>query len=169
MRETPEDIERLQKLLDASYEKGGEHLKGIITPERRLTAAQLCEELQGMTLLALATVSAKGEPVVGPVDGVLFKGQFIFGSAENSVRFKHIRARPAVSATHFRGEELVVTVHGYAHELDKPDRRYDELKDVYREIYGGDWDGWNYWEEAPYAFIEPRAIFAASFKGISQA
>ncbi len=164
MRETPEDIVRLQRLLDESYAKAGEHLRDIITPERRLSAERICEELKGMTLLALATVSAKGEPVVGPVDGVLFKGLFIFGSAENSVRFQHIRTRPAVSATHFRGEELVVTVHGYARELDKPDSRYDELKDVYREIYGGEWDNWNYWESAPYAYIEPRVMFAGTFK-----
>jgi len=35
MRETSQDIVRLQRLLDESYEKAGEHLRSIITPERR--------------------------------------------------------------------------------------------------------------------------------------
>jgi hypothetical protein len=117
-----------------------------------------------MTLLSLATVSARCEPVVGPVDGIFYRGLFWFGSAENSVRFRHIRARPAVSATHTRGEELVVTVHGTAHEIDKASGQYEEFKEVLREVYGQQWDSWGYWESAPFAYIEPRLMFAASFK-----
>ncbi len=163
MRETPEDIVRLQRLLDESYAKAGEHLRDIITPERRLSAERICEELKGMTLLALATVSAKGEPVVGPVDGIFYKGLLWFGSAENSARFRHLRARPAVSATHTRGEELVVTVHGTAYEIDKALGQYDEFREVLREVYP-DYDSWGHWESAPYAYIEPRVMFAGTFK-----
>jgi uncharacterized pyridoxamine 5'-phosphate oxidase family protein len=168
VRETPEEIARLQTLLDESYATSGAHLRSIITAERRLSAEEVCRELQGMTLLALATVTAKGEPIVGPVDGIFFHGRFLFGSAENSVRFRHIRSRPQVSATHLRGEELVVTVHGSAEEIDKSVGDWEELKSVFREVYGNDWDQWGFWETAPYAFIEPRVMFAASFKGIAQ-
>jgi hypothetical protein len=168
MRETPDDIAKMQRLLDDSYAKAGSHLKSIITPERGLTAEEVCAELQGMTLLSLATVNSRCEPFVGPVDGMLIHGVFWFGSAENSLRFRHIRARAQVSATHTRGEELVVTVHGTAHEIDKSAGDYEELKDVFREIYGSDWDSSGFWETAPYAWIEPRAMFAASFKGIAQ-
>lgn len=167
MRETAEEISRLQTLLDASYERAGEHLKSIITPERRLSAQEVCSELQGMTLLSLATVNSRCEPIVSPVDGIFFHGAFWFGSSEESLRFRHIRARPQVSATHTRGEELVVTVHGVAREIDKSVGDWDELKDVFREIYG-DWDSWDFWATAPYAWIEARAMFAASFKGIAQ-
>jgi hypothetical protein len=38
MHETSQDLARLQRLLDESYEKAGEHLRSIITPERRLNA-----------------------------------------------------------------------------------------------------------------------------------
>jgi uncharacterized pyridoxamine 5'-phosphate oxidase family protein len=71
-----------------------------------------------MCLLALATVTADGRPVTGPVDGIFYRGAFHFGSAPDSVRFKHIRARPQVSATHLPGEELAVTVHGRAVPVD---------------------------------------------------
>jgi uncharacterized pyridoxamine 5'-phosphate oxidase family protein len=168
MRETPEDIARLQKLLDESYARSGEHLRSIITPKRRLSAEDVARELQGMTLLSLATVNSRCEPIVSPVDGMFLHGQLWFGSAENSLRFRHIRARPQVSATHTRGEELVVTVHGIAHEIDKSVGDYEELKQCFREVYGPQWDSWGYWESAPYAWIEPRVMFAASFKGIAQ-
>ena len=90
MHETPEDLAALQALLDRSYESAGQHLKRIITPERRLTAEQLAERLTGMSLLALATATADGRPIVGPVDGVFYRGAFHFGSAADSVRFRHI-------------------------------------------------------------------------------
>ena len=108
------DLQRLQALLDASYAAAGEHLLRIHSPDKRLTAEQVAERLQGMVLLSLATVTADGRPIVGPVDSIFFRGAFVFGSAPDSIRFRHIRARPAVSATHLPGEELSVTVHGRA-------------------------------------------------------
>src|SRR5205807_5008810 len=64
------------------------HLSSIITPDRRLTARQVCERLTGMRLLALATVTADGRPLVGPVDGIFYRGAFYFGSSPDSVRFR---------------------------------------------------------------------------------
>src|SRR6187551_2774318 len=114
MKETPADVAALQALLDRSYERAGKHLLRIHTPERRLTAEQVVERLTGMTLLSLATVTADGRPIVGPVDGIFYRGAFHFGSAPDSVRFRHIDARPHVSATHLPGEDLGITVHGRA-------------------------------------------------------
>lgn len=165
MHESPEDIERLQRLLDESYEKSGEHLRSIIIPTRRLSAEDVCRELQKMTLLSLATVTARGEPIVSPVDGIFYKRLLWFGSSEKSVRVRHIRVRPQVSATHTRGEELVVTVHGRAVEIEKASGNYEGFKEVCREVYGPQWDSWGYWDgPAPFAYIEPRVMFAASFK-----
>src|SRR2546423_15660523 len=103
MRETADDLRTLQELLDRSYAAAGGHLLRIHTPERRLTAAEVAERLSGMCLLALATVTADGRPLVGPVDGAFYRGAFHFGSAPDSFRFRHIRARPQVSATHLPG------------------------------------------------------------------
>ena len=118
MHETARDLATLQALLDASAAGAGAHMRSIITPERRLDAAALCARLEGMTLLALATVTADGRPLVGAVDGVFYRGHFYFGSAPDSIRFRHIRARPQVSATHLPGEHLQVTVHGRAVVID---------------------------------------------------
>jgi hypothetical protein len=128
MNETPEDLAALQELLDRSYESAGTHLLRIITPERRLTAEQVAERLTGMCLLALATATADGRPIVGPVDGIFYRGAFHFGSAPDSVRFRHIASRPHVSATHLPGEELAVTVHGRAVPVDvKADLGFREV------------------------------------------
>lgn len=163
MHETPEDLAALQGLLDRSYAAAGAHLLNIHTPERRLTATQIAERLQGMRLLALATVTADGRPLVGPVDGIFFRGAFYFGSAGNSVRFRHIARRPDVSATHAPAEELAVTVHGRARVVNlgsaeqAPFRQ--TLLDVYLPRYGAAWE--EFLESGPvYAQIEAQRMFA---------
>src|SRR3954447_11174649 len=140
MHETPDDLAALQDLLDRSHAGAGSHLRRIITPERRLTAEQVSERLTGMCLLALATATRDGRPIVGPVDGIFFRGAFHFGSSPDSVRFRHIAARPHVSATHLPGEELAVTVQGRAERVDTssgPCR--DVLLDIYLPLYGERW------------------------------
>lgn len=144
MHETPADLVVLQELLDRSTAEAGEHLRRIITPERRLDADEVCSRLTGMSLLALATTTADGRPLVGPVDGVFYRGSFYFGSAPDSVRFRHIRKRPWVSATHLPGEELAVTVHGRAVSVDVHDEEHagfrQTLLDIYVPRYGPDWE-----------------------------
>jgi nitroimidazol reductase NimA-like FMN-containing flavoprotein (pyridoxamine 5'-phosphate oxidase superfamily) len=144
VHETEDDLIALQALLDRSYAAAGAHLLRIHSPERRLRAEQVVERLQGMCLLALATVTADGRPVVGPVDGIFHRGEFHFGSAPDSVRFRHIRARPSVSATHLPGEELAITVHGRAIPVDVRDDRAagfrQTLLDIYVPRYGPQWE-----------------------------
>jgi nitroimidazol reductase NimA-like FMN-containing flavoprotein (pyridoxamine 5'-phosphate oxidase superfamily) len=144
MHETADDLKALQELIDRSYATAGAHLLAIHEPERRLSAEQVSERLTGMCLLALATVTRDCRPIVGPVDGIFFRGAFHFGSAANSARFRHIRTRPQVSATHLPGEELAVTVHGRAVPIDiaAPEHAAfrQALLDVYVPIYGAGWE-----------------------------
>jgi nitroimidazol reductase NimA-like FMN-containing flavoprotein (pyridoxamine 5'-phosphate oxidase superfamily) len=144
MYESRADLAILQELLDRSYASAGAHLLRIHTPERRLSAGEVAQRLTGMCLLALATVTADCRPVVGPVDGVFYRGAFYFGSSPDSIRFRHIRARPQVSATHLPGEERAVTVHGRAvpidvqHERNAGFRR--ALLEIYVPRYGPQWE-----------------------------
>lgn len=140
MHETPEDLAALQELIDRSYANAGPHLLRIHSPERRLSAEQLAERLQGMCLLSLATVTADGRPIVGPVDGIFYRGTFHFGSSPDSVRFRHIAKRPQVSATHLPGEELAVTVHGRAVPVDTSSGGFRQaVLDIYVPRYGDSW------------------------------
>ena len=163
MHESPADIEALQDLLDRSYALAGAHLLRIHTPERRLSAERVVERLTGMSLLTLATVTADCRPIVGPVDGIFYRGAFHFGSSPDSVRFRHIRTRPHVSATHLPGEELAITVHGSAVPVDI---QADEgaglrraLLEVYVPRYGPDWEE-EFLDSGPvYARIDAERMF----------
>ena len=162
MHESPADLAALQELLDRSHAAAGAHLRRIITPDRRLTAEQVAERLTGMCLLALATVTADGRPIVGPVDGIFFRGAFHFGSAPDSLRFRHIRARPQVSATHVPGEELAVTVHGRASPVDiqgdSGAQFRQTLLDIYVPRYGPQWE--EFLDSGPtYARIDADRMF----------
>lgn len=143
MHESQADLVALQGLLDGSYAAAGAHLLRIHTPDRRLSAEQVVERLTGMRLLVLATVTSDGRPMVAPVDGIFYRGAFHFGSAPDSMRFRHIRSRPHVSATHLPGEELAITVHGRASMVDvRGDAGADlrkTLLDVYVPRYGPGW------------------------------
>ncbi len=135
MLETPDELERLQTLLDTSAAAAGPHLAGICTPERRLSAAEVCRRLDGMRLLVLATVTADGRPLVGPVDGYLLHGSFHFSSGRDSVRLRHLAVRPSVSAAHVPGEHLAVTVHGRAELFELDDPAHRELRQAMLDWY----------------------------------
>jgi Pyridoxamine 5'-phosphate oxidase len=165
MHETADDLAALQRLLDASYTAAGEHLREVVTTERRLDAAGVVAALPGMRLLVLATVTLDGRPITGAVDGIFYRGAFHFGSSPHSVRFRHIARGSAVSATHLPGEPLAVSVHGTATMIDvgAPEhagfRR--TLLDIYVPRYGAEWesflDG-----GAVYARIEATKMFTFS-------
>ncbi len=162
MHERPDDLAELQAVLDRSFEAAGPHLRDIAGPDRRLDAVQLAERLTGMRLLVLATSTRDGRPINGPVDGIFYRGRFHFGSSPESLRFRHLRERPAVSATHLPDESMAVTVHGDAELIDIHAPEHAEFKqtvlDIYTPRYGEEWaemlDG-----DASYARITPRRMF----------
>lgn len=163
MYESAADLAALQALIDRSYAAAGAHLLRIHDPARRLSAQQVSERLSGMRLLALATVSSAGTPIVGPVDGVFYRGCFYFGSAPDSIRMQHIRRRPHVSATHLPGEELAITVHGRAVPIDIRAPEHggfrQALLDIYTPRYGPDWEQ-TFLDAGPvYARIDAERMF----------
>ena len=169
MNETPGELERLQRLLDESSAAAGPHLRGIISDDRRLTAEQLCERLQGMRLLTVATVTADGRPLVGPVDGYLLHGSFYFSSGRDSVRMRHLAARPGVSATCLPAEDLAVTVHGRAelfevNDLDHPELRRAML-DHYLPKQGAAFETWLDQADAIGARIAAEKMFTFHLDG----
>lgn len=159
MHEIENDLQELQELLDASYERAGSHLRSIWGEETRLDAAALVNEMTGVQVLDLATVTPKGEPRVAPVDGLFYRGHFWFGSAENSVRFRNIRSNSAVSGVVTHGlETFLVLVHGNAEEIDPRGPQAGGFAKYPREIYDFDWDEMH--PTAPYARIEARTMLA---------
>ena len=169
MLETPEEMARLQDLLDSSMDRAGPHLRGIITERRRLLAPELTGRLQGMRLLVLATVTADGRPLCGPVDGYFIHGTFWFSSGRDSVRMRHLAARPAVSATHLPGDELAVTVHGRAEILAFDDPASQALRqamlDEYLPKQGPSFEQWLQDLDGLGARIAPEKMFTFHLDG----
>jgi nitroimidazol reductase NimA-like FMN-containing flavoprotein (pyridoxamine 5'-phosphate oxidase superfamily) len=167
VHESEADLSQLQALLDRSYAASGSHLLSIHTPERRLDARQVAQRLTWMSLLALATVTADGRPIIGPVDGIFFRGCFHFGSAPDSLRFRHIRKRPQVSVTHLPSEDLAVTVHGRAIAVDVRSEEAAEFRHallgVYAPRYGAEWE--QFLDSGPiYARIDAERMFAFAIR-----
>ena len=165
MHETDQELDALQQLLAASYARAGSHLRYIWGEETRLDARELCEELTGVQVLDLATVTPRTEPRVAPVDGLFYRGRLWFGSSGDSMRFRHIRARPQVSASVTHGESFALVVHGTAREvsIDVPEQR--GFRDYLIEVYGPEWETWYGGESLPYAWIEAERMF--TFGGVT--
>ena len=158
MQETDDDLDELQKLLQRSYGAAGPHLRDVHTSGARVDASELVDRLSGMNVFVVATVSSEGRVFTGPVDGFLFHGRVHFGTSPVALRTRHLERRATISATHVRGEGLVVTVHGRARPLDLRGDDAD-FADLTREHYG---TGWDEWDGPPATWaIEPHRMFAA--------
>jgi general stress protein 26 len=117
MLETPDDLARLQTLLDASHARSTEHLRSIIHDDRVLTAAQVTSLLTGMRVISVATVTAHGEPRISAMDGHFLHGTWTLSTSRTSAKARHLTARPGVSVAHVDGEQLAVFSHGHVVEL----------------------------------------------------
>lgn len=156
MHETGDDLDRLQRLLDDSYARAGQHLRAIHTDAARIDARELVARMEGMKVAVVATVSLSGRPLTGPVDTFLYRGRLHFGTDHAAVRTRHLAHNDAVSATYVEGEGLVVTVHGRAVPVRHgQDSGYGQLL---RSWYGGDLD---WLGDNPTWAIEPERLFAA--------
>ncbi|WP_436519567.1 pyridoxamine 5'-phosphate oxidase family protein [Actinoplanes sp. HUAS TT8] len=151
MRETPDEVAELQRLLDASLRGATGHLRSIVA-ERTITAEQLTGVLTGMCVLSLATVTATGEPRISAVDGHFLHGRWIFGTAPTAAKARHLAARPAASVSHLRGEDLGVFVHGRVEAIDLS--REPDLLQYVREFYGDDAFDWE--NEVVYFRLQPH-------------
>jgi Pyridoxamine 5'-phosphate oxidase len=140
MHETEDELHRLQQLVDASFSGASEHLKSIMTPERRLSAAELVAELPVPAVLNIATVTARGEPRISAVDGHFLHGHWHFTTAAPSPKAVQLRARPAISASWTPRDGFGVFCHGTAASLDGEPKQL--LRQHFIAIYGADPEQW---------------------------
>lgn len=157
MLETPEELRELQVLLDRSHDRGGAHLVSIVTDERRLSAQQLANYLQGVKHVAFATVNSQGEPLAAPLDGWFIHGQWVVGTDANAVRARHIRRNPAVSLVHVVGDDIGIWAHGTARVLAREDRLAEDYDRLATAAYGSSPYGLG---EIAVIAVEARVMFA---------
>lgn len=137
MDETAEQLAELQAVLDRSRERARPYLRSIFTAEKTLSAADLVGLFQGPRQVAVATVSSSGDPRVAPVDALLVRGNFCFGTHETALRIRHLRRNPAISLTYFERDEIAVVAHGLGELIEYGNRDFRELDERFLAVYGG--------------------------------
>lgn len=140
MRETDQELAALQNLLDDSFGRASEHLLSIMTPERRLAASALVEQLPSPAVLNIATVTAGGEPRISAVDGHFIHGHWYFTTAADSPKARQLIARPAISASYTPRDGYGVFCHGRAVLLDGEERHM--LREHFLATYHADPEDW---------------------------
>jgi predicted pyridoxine 5'-phosphate oxidase superfamily flavin-nucleotide-binding protein len=158
MRETPEDLRRLQEVLDRSRaQMRSSMLAHVFTDERALTAEALVALFPDRRVAAFATVSADGRPRVAPVDVLFVRGRFHLATPNTSLRVRHLRRQPAASLTYFDGDDTGVIAHGPARILAPGDPEFTDADAACREIYGQSALDWS--ADSIYVWLEPELLF----------
>lgn len=142
MLESPAETAVLQALLDESYARAGAHLRSIVHDGRTLSAGDVVAYLAGVRHFVVATVAASGEPVTSAVDGLFLHGRLWFSSSADSVKVRHLEARPAVSASHVVGDTVGVFIHGRARVVRGATPEADELAPAWRGVYASTPEEW---------------------------
>jgi hypothetical protein len=154
MYETVAETDALQELLDRSLAGATEHLRGIVGPQRTLSAGQTVTVLQGMRTLSVATVTGRGEPRISAVDGHFLHAKFVFTTAGSAAKARQLRARPAVSVAHVVGDDLGVFVHGRAEFLTGSSPDFAAIEAHLVTHYGSSPSSWA--EDIAYLRVQPN-------------
>jgi hypothetical protein len=159
VHETPSELTALQALIDASFAKSSDHLRGIMEPQRRLTAEQMVADIPSPAVLNVATVTRRGEPRLAALDGHFLHGRWYFTTAGNSPKAVHIRSRPAVSASFTPRDGYGIFCHGDAQLVDGDEKHM--LIEHCTKVYGRSPE--TFGEGIAYIRIEPKWLVGFAF------
>jgi pyridoxine/pyridoxamine 5'-phosphate oxidase len=158
VRESASDLARLDRLLSDSITRASPFLRSAFEmPSHSLSAAQLATHLAGSLTVALATVTASGEPRVAPIAAFLLRGGFYVPTVAESARARHLAARPGASLTYYEGIDLAVLAHGRAEIIAATDPRFAELDETQVACGNQSVREWN--GEGVYLHIEPESLY----------
>jgi hypothetical protein len=162
VKETPEQLVRLQELLDASHARSGEHLTGIINEDRTLRASEIAGLLTGMRVLAVSTVTAQCQPRISGVDGHFLNARWVFTSSGTSAKARHLRVRPATSVAYIDGEEMAVYCHGRVEFLTPEHTDFAAIEEHLTAHYGSSPSSWG--PEIVYCRVQPTWMVGYAFQ-----
>src|SRR5271169_377707 len=100
MFETKAELAQLQGLLDDSFERAGAQMLVAYDSGQRLSAKQLAG-FQGVRLVSIASVNAKGEPRVAPRSAAFLHGRFYLAADTRSTTVRRLRRNPTVAITYY--------------------------------------------------------------------
>ncbi len=102
-----------------------------------LSAADVVALMTGMKVLAVATVTAGGEPRISALDGHFLHGTWSFSTSGTAAKARHLAARPQTSVAHVDGEEMALFSHGRALPMTPGHPRWQQTLDHWTGHYGG--------------------------------
>ena len=145
-------------MLSHSIEQAGAFLRSSFEmPEHSLSAQQLIHYLQGSHTVALATVTARGEPRVAPIGSLFWRSHFYIPTVAQAARTRHVRARPAISLTHYAGIDLAIIVHGRAVIVSPESSDFTVLDALQQEATG---ESVLSWGEGVFLRIDPDVLYS---------
>lgn len=157
MGETSEDLRQLQELLDTSMGNAGAFLRASFeAPAHSLSAAQLMAYFTGLRTVALASVTARGEPRVAPIGALFVRGQFVIPTVAAAARTRHLLARPGVSLALYDGNDLAIIAHGTAAVVAADDPDFAEFEALQRAAEGASVRDWG---DGVYLRITANALY----------
>jgi hypothetical protein len=159
MHETADELVALQELIDRSFAGASAHLRGIMEPQRRLTAQQIVADVPSPAVLNVATVTRRGEPRLSALDGHFLHGRWYFTTAGDSPKAVHLRARPAVSASYTPRDGYGIFCHGDARLVEGDERQL--LIEHCTRVYGRSPE--TFGEGIAYVRIEPKWLVGFAF------
>ncbi|HEX6474298.1 MAG TPA: pyridoxamine 5'-phosphate oxidase family protein, partial [Candidatus Limnocylindria bacterium] len=137
------------------------HMLGIVTPERRVNARQVANYLVGTRHVAFASVNAKGEPRVSPLDMLFIHGRFTMSTGATATKLKHLRRTPACSAVHVDGDRIAVAVNGTVEWITRDHPDHDEIHEAWAKTYESDPYSWG--DGIVFFRIQPQSMWAYAF------
>lgn len=130
-----------------------------------MDAEQVIQICRGMCTLAIATVTQRGEPRISGADGHLLHGRWIVGTHRRAAKARHLAARPGISATFMRGEQIGIFTHGNAVPLNpegtSSDPSWPTVRDYLVDHYDDD-PANPFWDENVWFRIDPHWMVAYS-------
>ena len=128
-------------------------------PEFSLSSDRLVDVLHGPVVVAFAPTTAKGEPRVAPMGAIFYRRHFHVPMVADSARTRHVRKRPSISLTYYRGNELAVIAHGHADILSQEHPDFGGLDDLHEEHTGASVPEW---EEGVYLRLVAKVCCSRS-------
>jgi nitroimidazol reductase NimA-like FMN-containing flavoprotein (pyridoxamine 5'-phosphate oxidase superfamily) len=133
--ETKSELDELQGLLDASFERSpGVRYSGF-DARHRLTAKGLAG-FKGIRLMAVASVNSKGEPRAAPRSAAFLHGRFYLATNSESTMVKRLSVNPAIGFTYFENH-LLIMGHGTPVPIRKGSPSFTELESEWVEAFRG--------------------------------
>jgi len=164
MFETDDELATLDALIEKSFAGAGEHLTGIITDDRRLSARDLVRYLEGTRHFVVATVTKSGEPRCSAVDGLFLHGHLWFTTSGDSWKARHLEERSPLSAAHVVGDDVGVFIHGHARIVRGGPGEADAIRHYWTELYESSPEDW---VETPgdsrYIQVNATSLFTYAF------